>query len=326
MEVLQAKGIDLLNDIFLKDVSGAVFYLENSNNVLTADFHYIYNNLKKYNLEEITTFDELLKLFNRDSEICQAEGADYYLDLVASTIRNKDSKKSINIPVRKGKKTLTLNLRKYCYKDKGVCVCLINVLEGAEADYEELVANTYKDSLTNLFNRNAFNLHLKMATGGIHYVGFMDIDLFKNVNDSYSHQRGNELLHDIGGMMIYSVSNNNVIFYRLSGDEFLFFTNDYTKQQTEKIIEKLRKSIRRLKIDNYVPTFSIGYLEIDLDNMYFEKSEVVTIADIAMYKSKLSGKNKITYLTKEDVLSIIENSSIDATLSQMEKMCFRKPN
>lgn len=324
IEVLLSKGVDLLNDIFLKDINGAVFYLENSNNMLTSKFHFICNNFKKYNLEEINTFDDLLKLFNRESEICQAEGADYYLDLVASTIRDKNSRSSFNIPVLKGKKSLTLNMRKYCYKEKGICVCLISVLEGAEADYEELVANSYKDSLTGLFNRNAFDLHLKMATEGIHYVGFMDIDLFKKVNDTYSHQRGNELLHDIGGIMIYSVSNNNVIFYRLSGDEFLFFTNDYSKQQTEVMIEKLRTALRRLKIDDYIPTFSMGYLEMDLDNMYFDKSEVITIADIAMYKSKISGRNKVTYLTKEDVLSLSENSSIDATLSQMEKTCLRK--
>jgi len=324
IEVLLSKGVDLLNDIFLKDINGAVFYLENSNNMLTSKFHFICNNFKKYNLEEINTFDDLLKLFNREAEICQAEGADYYLDLVASTIRDKNSRSSFNIPVLKGKKSLTLNMRKYCYKEKGICVCLISVLEGAEADYEELVANSYKDSLTGLFNRNAFDLHLKMATEGIHYVGFMDIDLFKKVNDTYSHQRGNELLHDIGGIMIYSVSNNNVIFYRLSGDEFLFFTNDYSKQQTEVMIEKLRTALRRLKIDDYIPTFSMGYLEMDLDNMYFDKSEVITIADIAMYKSKISGRNKVTYLTKEDVLSLSENSSIDATLSQMEKTCLRK--
>lgn len=325
-ETLSAKGIDLLSDIFLEDVNGAVFYLETNSNVLTSKFHFIRNNFSEYNLEEINTFDDLLNLFNRRSEICQAEGADYYLDLVASIIRDKNSKSSFNIPVLKGDRALTLNLRKFCYKEKGICVCIIDVLEGDKENYEQLIANSYKDPLTGLFNRNAFELHSKMATNGIHYVGFMDIDLFKRVNDTYSHQRGNELLHDIGGVMIYGVSNDNVIFYRLSGDEFLFFSNDYSKEQMEIIIEKLRESLKRLKIDDFIPTFSIGYVEMDLDNAYFDKSEVVNLADIAMYKSKVCGGNRVTYFTKEDILNLTKNSSIVATLNQMRKMCSRKPD
>ncbi|KEI05478.1 ABC transporter substrate binding protein [Clostridium botulinum] len=159
----------------------------------------------------------------------------------------------------------------------------------------------YNDILTGLPNRIAF---LKTAYKKIEEVKlcnkigamiFIDIDNFKNVNDTLGHDYGNELLKQVS-KRISDVLSDNEIFYRLSGDEFLILQCgcnevDYIKNIADMVLGTFNKSFN---IGNeYIYTSaSMGISLFPKDNV--SQSILLKNADIAMYKAKELGKN--TYL------------------------------
>lgn len=322
-DFFKEKNIDLLEDIFFQEIEGAAFFIESKDFSWQTKFNFLYNNLQKFHFNDIVNFESFLLYFNRESEICETEGADRCYNSLKEQINSTAETSVIHIPVSKNGTSYVFRLKILRFVEKGLIFGILTILDNVEVNYEKLIASSYKDSLTGLFNRNTFNLHIAMAENGKHYIGFMDLDNFKFVNDTYSHERGDELLKDIGGIMIYLIADEHVIFYRFGGDEFLFFTNGYTKQQTMDMIEKLRKAITKLKIKDYVPTFSIGYLEVDFDKNDIPKTQLVNLADVAMYEAKINGKDQITYLTESEIQEELKTNSVESKLSSLRSKCER---
>jgi len=316
------RNIDLLNDVFLKEFEGSTFFIDISKkdeSLWEAPFNTMYNNFKDINIDNINNFNLLFSYFNRSSEICETKGADY---LYKSLIRevNSNSKSSlVHIPIKKDGKTYILRLKILRFVDKGIIFGFLSMMDNIGVNYEELIACSYKDSLTGLFNRTTFNLHLEKAREGKHYIGFMDLDNFKYVNDTYSHQRGDKLLHDIGNIMIRDIANKNIIFYRFGGDEFMFFTNEYTKEQTEATIKKLCSLLVKLRINKYTPTFSVGYFGVDFSDNNIPRDKLINLADMAMYEAKSSGKDKITYFSQKEIQKNLQYDSFQTKAAELRQ-------
>ena len=88
-------------------------------------------------------------------------------------------------------------LSKIKVNDNYKYMCYIKYDDDTILDLERLYSNSYKDSLTFLFNRNAPMIHNKNPEDS-HFYGFMDLDGFKEINDNFSHHIGNLLLTEIG--------------------------------------------------------------------------------------------------------------------------------
>lgn len=123
---------------------------------------------------------------------------------------------------------------------------------------------------------------------------FMDIDDFKQFNDNYGHNVGDELLVNIAKTLINAIRKYDIIG-RWGGEEFIALVEDVDAQILEKITNKILKLVRATSIlhnGKYIgSTISIGAHIVDL-NMSVEKN--IEAADILMYKSKQNGKNRIT--------------------------------
>lgn len=181
----------------------------------------------------------------------------------------------------------------------------IDKLEEQSQTFEEKLAEqqrkSMRDALTKLSNRAAFDEYLTQSLVRFHHKPFdlslvvIDIDDFKNINDTYGHTAGDKTLQVIANTIQKKVSKD-VFVARYGGEEFVLI---YSYQKETELVQELNllnKSIARLPFkfkDNKVSiTLSIGATHVTReDNIHtvFER------ADKAMYQAKAKGKNQVIY-------------------------------
>jgi diguanylate cyclase (GGDEF)-like protein len=162
------------------------------------------------------------------------------------------------------------------------------------------------DSLTGLPNRPYFNSRLELAIELARTerrtlaVMFLDLDRFKNVNDSLGHAAGNSLLIQVARRLSASV-DRTVTVARLAGDEFaILIPSVRNYKHTETIAKTMLEAFEdpfelgRRKV--YV-TPSIGVAHYPTDGM--APSELLEHADAAMYRAKERGRNTVELYTGE---------------------------
>ncbi|AXA33594.1 sensor domain-containing diguanylate cyclase [Francisella adeliensis] len=170
----------------------------------------------------------------------------------------------------------------------------ITKLKEAEIAHREAAE---KDALTELFNRRGFDSitqsyddHRKKAQE--YALVMIDIDFFKNVNDTYSHAHGDEVIKDLAGI-IKEYCRDDDTGVRLGGEEFAILIVDSNKQDALKIAERLRKSVEKQIVsfngDDISYTISCGIAD---SNGSENIAECLHNADKALYNAKEKGRNR----------------------------------
>lgn len=157
--------------------------------------------------------------------------------------------------------------------------------------------NFPKDSLTSL-RRYGYLSHIdkKLHWNNTPFsVLFIDIDDFKQINDTLGHEIGNHILKELAGLLNQSIRPTDFLI-RYGGEEFVIILNDIERSTALNIAERLRKKIsgHPFSIDDKTViniTISIGVSSSD-ENCG-ELFELITIADKNLYKAKKLGKNRI---------------------------------
>lgn len=153
----------------------------------------------------------------------------------------------------------------------------------------------YYDQLTGLPNRRLFFEKLKQAVqnNGSFAVFYLDLDLFKNVNDSMGHLAGDELLKQVAERLM-SLTEDLSNIARIGGDEFLVLTRTISDDtESEKIAARVLTvfegpfSVLKNQIEM---TASIGISVFPIDST--DSSDLIKLADISLYRAKDQGKNK----------------------------------
>ena len=130
----------------------------------------------------------------------------------------------------------------------------------------------------------------------------MDIDYFKQVNDSYGHEGGDraiEMLVDV----IKSTLNGQHIFGRYGGDEFIIALIDTSFEETIEIARLIHTRLTRRSIVSKKASFliqtSLGVVSIGGDNNFpvpSSSDEIVSLAGLSLYKAKNSGRNTVAFV------------------------------
>ncbi|MCG7955606.1 MAG: EAL domain-containing protein, partial [Candidatus Thiodiazotropha endolucinida] len=164
----------------------------------------------------------------------------------------------------------------------------------------------YYDSLTGLPNRQLFSdrldLSLSLARREKQKVAlfFMDLDRFKDINDSLGHTTGDQLLNAVANRLTSSLRQSDTIA-RLGGDEFTIILSDI--QDDDKALNVANKIL-----DCFRQPFRVGRREIHIStsigiSLYPEHStdreHLVRHADTAMYQAKEAGKNRFMLYTPQ---------------------------
>lgn len=154
------------------------------------------------------------------------------------------------------------------------------------------------DSLTNLPNRTYFNKELeailKDADKENYQVAlyFIDIDKFKDVNDTYGHNVGDKMLINVSKRLLNSIRENDIIA-RIGGDEFILIAKNIKNEENVKqLAANLKKKIKEpMEVDNQI--FHVGLsMGVAIYPQHGNSSEeLLKNADIAMYEVKKSTRD-----------------------------------
>jgi diguanylate cyclase (GGDEF)-like protein len=166
----------------------------------------------------------------------------------------------------------------------------------------ELISIT--DGLTKLYNRRYFDMqfskqiNIQSRTEQNLIFAMIDVDHFKQYNDTYGHQAGDKTLISISSALNKILKRSSDMVFRLGGEEFglLFVSN--SEENTIKFANKIRENIKNLKIphknnsaSNYI-TISMG-LVIIKPNCPLSTDKIYKAADEALYTAKESGRDKV---------------------------------
>jgi diguanylate cyclase (GGDEF)-like protein/PAS domain S-box-containing protein len=151
------------------------------------------------------------------------------------------------------------------------------------------------DSLTNLYNRSSFEesfaLNAKNSISKDKPLSILiaDLDKFKNINDTYGHLKGDEILIDFAKILEENTRSSDVCS-RWGGEEFAILLPDSDLETAYTIAERIRKSAQNsLKIGDESVTCSIGVAQLKSDESY---EELFKRVDKYLYEAKYSGRNK----------------------------------
>lgn len=171
-----------------------------------------------------------------------------------------------------------------------------------EKENKKLYEDSMKDQLTGLFNRRYMDIFKDIEFERVTRfkqslsVVMFDIDHFKTINDTYSHQAGDVVLKKIAETIKNSIRSIDVLI-RYGGEEFLLFLPNTDIKGAINVAEKIRKSIENLKIkflnDTITCTIS-GGIASTKENMK-NMDQLIALADERLYKAKNLGRNAIVY-------------------------------
>lgn len=163
----------------------------------------------------------------------------------------------------------------------------------------KLKLQTIKDYMTNAYNRRYFfevaeALYLRAKRNNIKLAVIMiDIDDFKVINDTYGHDKGDLAIIEVKKVLERNLRKYD-LFARFGGEEFCILLDNISKEDVEKLFEKIRKDFEENRIIsgdktiNYTVSFGIAY------GMMNSLEKLIKVADDALYVSKQNGKNRVT--------------------------------
>ncbi|MCM8804527.1 MAG: sensor domain-containing diguanylate cyclase [Candidatus Omnitrophica bacterium] len=200
----------------------------------------------------------------------------------------------------------------FSFRNKKFSLRDLNLLRMVSAPISLMIENTelfdktkflsITDGLTQLYNRRHFEKLLSdiLTKSQINStpasIAMCDVDFFKFYNDTNGHLAGDYVLKTIADILKKGVKGSDIIG-RYGGEEFIILFPDTTKENTIKICEKLRKSVKDFKFPNEESqpngdlTISFGVASFPEDGT--NATEIIKKADMALYKAKSLGKDKV---------------------------------
>lgn len=174
--------------------------------------------------------------------------------------------------------------------------------EALRANYQQSVSMAITDGLTGLYNRHYLNVHLEntvrqcMASSKSLSLMIMDMDHFKQVNDSHGHDTGDAVLKQLSDIIVRTTRSSDLAA-RFGGEEFVVLMPETDQQAAQEAAERMRKAVESatFKIPGsdatLQKTISIGvaYLNFMGDNA----TDLLKRADQALYRAKNGGRNQV---------------------------------
>jgi diguanylate cyclase (GGDEF)-like protein/PAS domain S-box-containing protein len=207
------------------------------------------------------------------------------------------------------------------YDDEDVTIVAIRDISERKQYESELRMLGYYDSLTGLANRVLFRERLEHAISSAarvrkqHALLFVDLDQFKNVNDSLGHDIGDELLVEVGKRLSSNTRKEDTVA-RLGGDEFAIIMEDIhapyvAAKVADQLMEAMGQTIQIKGLNLAVtPSIGIAIYPQDGDNI----SDLLKSADTAMYHAKNEGRNNYKFYTVDQNKKVVQRIELESEL------------
>lgn len=172
-------------------------------------------------------------------------------------------------------------------------------LHSAVGGMNELV---FKDALTGIYNRRFIDEKLPLDIVNANLGGkrlsiiMADIDFFKNVNDSYGHQIGDDTLRHFADILFTNLKRENDWVARYGGEEFLICLPSAKHQVAAELAEMIRKKVEESKLEygghEFKITASFGVSSVSGQER-ISMEELIGEADRKLYEAKNKGRNRV---------------------------------
>ncbi len=176
-------------------------------------------------------------------------------------------------------------------------------------NFQNLLESSQRDTLTGMLNRQTFDAAFLKAsmpvaseapqgpdgerrhiTSSGHWLGVVDIDHFKRVNDGFGHLIGDEVLVLVGRIMRQSFRHHDRL-YRFGGEEFVVLLRGGSESDAENAFDRFRRNVESYPFPQVGRvTVSIGFTEVQLHET---PSAAFARADQAVYEAKDLGRNQV---------------------------------
>jgi len=176
---------------------------------------------------------------------------------------------------------------------------------------EHILDHSRKDHLTGLFNRAYFESALRQRIGfakrrsDVLSLAIIDIDLFKQINDTMGHSAGDSVLRLLGRVLEKQARDNDIVA-RFGGDEFVWLMPATHPNVAVSVAQRISDNLSSVQKDAGIPiTISIGIASYPENAS--SPMELINNADEALYRAKEAGRNRIAISSK---LESIPNTPI----------------
>jgi len=171
---------------------------------------------------------------------------------------------------------------------------------------DTLRESNLRDAMTGLHNRRFLEEYVDtlVATSSLRKtqisILMLDVDYFKKVNDTYGHDAGDTVLKAVARTLQRAVRSSDLVI-RYGGEEFMVILQDSSNNYADNVAEKIRKTVEETKVQ--LPgtilqkTISIGVADFPTDSDTFWQA--VKFADVALYKAKEQGRNRVLHFKPE---------------------------
>lgn len=171
------------------------------------------------------------------------------------------------------------------------------------------------DKMTGVFTRKYFDgtfkefITMAIRDGREFSVIMIDLDKFKNINDTFGHRKGDLVLEKVSNIISESVRRTDIIG-RYGGEEFIIILPNTAKKDGEAVAEKIRMAVEKSNLINedYPITISLGISSFPEHGQTID--ELIEKADQALYVAKESGRNK----------SIVWSNDIGGSKRRLDKL------
>jgi len=173
-----------------------------------------------------------------------------------------------------------------------------------EKSYQKVQRLARVDDLCGLYNRRYFyetlertiNIYESRADDSTFALIEIDIDDMKFINDQYGQPHGDDVLRHVASSMLVAARKTDTCF-RIGGDEFMVMLPDCDKMQALGIAKKIAEAVQETAVPvgdgkSEKVTISLGIASYEKGN---DISELISLADRKLYKSKRNGKNQVSF-------------------------------
>ncbi|MGL6113799.1 MAG: GGDEF domain-containing protein [Cetobacterium sp.] len=263
---------DFSEEIMLKEIDRAkeyndLIFLSKGCGIL-MDYYMKINNFKKY--YELNNFYE--------EKIMEINSLNYKI-LIWNMISAME-----NALIVKKNKELLKNVLLLLFGVGGLSIGIYVIF----LDYKKVKNSAYIDELTLVGNRKAFNEKMKRVKDKKYSMLLFDVDNFKKLNDTYGHSFGDEVLKNVGKVLLESSQGTTIEGYRVGGEEFAVIFENLKFEQAILESEKIRIKIQLLKWKYDTMVTITGGISQEPEGIY-EK------CDQLLYTGKNQGKNRIIF-------------------------------
>lgn len=166
----------------------------------------------------------------------------------------------------------------------------------AERAQQRLRAAALRDPLTGVWNRAGFEQESAALAGQGATVLAIDVDHFKQINDQHGHLTGDEVLRALALLAGEEVSSLGGVFGRLGGDEFIAVLPASRSTYAQACAQQIHDACRRRAQEMPDWTISVGFAQVEEGETDIKGA--LRRADIALYRSKRSGRDRLTASSK----------------------------